>query len=116
MKTKKPILRLAVLAALSFLSGNEIVAQTNVGAACGCPSVGSRTAANVQVYAASLNKWSALPASAYGGEITGNITLTCDKVWTIDQKIYVASGATLTIEPGTVITVSYTHLRAHETN
>ncbi len=103
MKTKKPILRLAVLAALSFFSGNEIVAQTNVGAACGCPSVGSRTAANVQVYAASLNKWSALPASAYGGEITGNITLTCDKVWTIDQKIYVAAGATLTIEPGTVI-------------
>ena len=103
MKTKKPILRLAVMAALSFFTGNEIVAQTNVGAACGCPSVGSRTAMNVQTYAASLNKWSALPASAYGGEITGNITLTCDKVWTIDQKIYVASGATLTIEPGTVI-------------
>jgi hypothetical protein len=103
MKTKKPILRLAVLAALSFFAGNEVVAQTNIGSACGCLAVGSRTAGNVQQYAAQLNKWSALPSSAYGGEITGNITLTCDKIWTIDQKIYVASGATLTIEPGTVI-------------
>jgi hypothetical protein len=104
MKTKKPILRLAVFAALSFFTGNELVAQTTVGAACGCPALSARgTAQTIKSYAQSLGKWTDLPSSAYGGEITGDITLTCDKVWTITEKIYVANGATLTIQPGTVV-------------
>ncbi|MEI8116958.1 MAG: hypothetical protein WCH03_05420 [Flavobacteriia bacterium] len=106
MKTKKPFLRLVALAALSLTTGNELFAQTNVGAACGCPAVGARTqdvTTAIKNYAQSLGKWTDLPASAYGGEITGDITLTCDKIWTINEKIYVASGATLTIQPGTVI-------------
>lgn len=103
MKTKKPILRLAVLAALSFFTGNEVLAQQNVGAACGCPTTTGRTVMNIKAYAQSLGKWTDLPASAYGGEITGDITLTCDKMWVINEKIYVANNATLTIQPGTVI-------------
>jgi hypothetical protein len=37
------------------------------------------------------------------GELLANQTLTCDKVYTLDQKIYVPNGLTLTIQPGTLI-------------
>ena len=101
MKTKKPILRLAALAALSFFTGNEIVAQTNIGAACGCPSYATRPVASITT----AGTWTNLPAAAYGKELLGNqnVVLTCDKTWTIDEKLYIGSGSTLTIEPGTVI-------------
>lgn len=101
MKAKKPILRLAALAALSFFTGNEIVAQTNIGAACGCPSYSTRPVASITT----AGTWTTLPSSAYGKELLGsqNVTLTCDKTWTIDEKLYVGPGSTLTIQPGTVI-------------
>lgn len=101
MKTKKPILRLAALAALSFFTGNEIFAQTNIGAACGCPAYSGRPVASITT----AGSWTALPSSAYGKELLGNqnVVLTCDKTWTIDEKLYIGSGSTLTIQPGTVI-------------
>ena len=37
------------------------------------------------------------------GSITESKTLTADKVWTLKGYVYVANGATLTIEPGTTI-------------
>jgi hypothetical protein len=37
------------------------------------------------------------------GDITTNTTLTADKVYLLDGWVYVKSGATLTIEPGTII-------------
>lgn len=37
------------------------------------------------------------------GTINSNRTLTADKKWTLKGYVYVANGATLTIEPGTVI-------------
>lgn len=37
------------------------------------------------------------------GTVTANKTLTADKTWTLKGYVYVASGATLTIEPGTTI-------------
>jgi len=37
------------------------------------------------------------------GDITEDITLTADKVYLIDGWVYVKDGATITIEPGTVI-------------
>jgi hypothetical protein len=37
------------------------------------------------------------------GNITENRTLTADKKWTLKGYVYVMNGATLTIEPGTVI-------------
>ena len=103
MKTKKTIKRLLTLASMTVLGTSATVAQQNLGAACGCPSTTSRTTQTIQSLAQANGVWTNLAASAYGGEITGNLTLTCDKIWTLDQKIYVASGATLTIEPGTLI-------------
>jgi hypothetical protein len=101
MKAKKPILRLAALAALSFFTGNEIVAQTNIGAACGCPSYSGRQVVSITT----AGTWTTLPSSAYGKELLGNqnVVLTCDKTWTLDEKLYVGPGSTLTIQPGTVI-------------
>jgi hypothetical protein len=80
---------------------NTLFAQQNLGAACGCPTVATRTSAAIT----SVGTWTTLPSSAYGKELNGsqNITLTCDKIWTLDEKLYIASGSTLTIEPGTVI-------------
>ncbi|MFN5032135.1 MAG: hypothetical protein ACK5FX_07945, partial [Flavobacteriia bacterium] len=103
MKTKKTIKSLLTLASMTVLGTSATVAQQNLGAACGCPSTTSRTTQTIQSLAQANGVWTNLAASAYGGEITGNLTLTCDKIWTLDQKIYVASGATLTIEPGTLI-------------
>lgn len=37
------------------------------------------------------------------GSIGENITLTADKKWTLKGYVYITNGATLTIEPGTVI-------------
>jgi hypothetical protein len=103
MKTKMTIKSLLTLASMTVLGTSATIAQQNLGAACGCPSTTSRTTQTIQSLAQANGVWTNLAASAYGGEITGNLTLTCDKIWTIDQKIYVASGATLTIEPGTLI-------------
>ena len=38
-----------------------------------------------------------------GGEITGAVTWTKDKTYILTSLTFVRSGATLTIEPGTVI-------------
>ena len=103
MKTKKTIKSLLTLASMTMLGTSATVAQQNLGAACGCPSTTSRTTQTIQSLAQANGVWTNLSAASYGGEITGNLTLTCDKIWTLDQKIYVASGATLTIEPGTLI-------------
>tara|TARA_R110000772_G_scaffold205751_2_gene316375 strand:+ start:91 stop:1173 length:1083 start_codon:yes stop_codon:yes gene_type:complete len=37
------------------------------------------------------------------GQITENLTLTSDKVWTLQGRVSVVNGTTLTIEPGTII-------------
>ncbi|GAA4115752.1 hypothetical protein GCM10022393_16080 [Aquimarina addita] len=37
------------------------------------------------------------------GQITEDLTLTSDVIWTLDGRVTVTSGATLTIEPGTII-------------
>ena len=80
---------------------NTIFAQTNLGAACGCTPVGSRNTALITT----LGTWTSLDASAYGKELLGNqnITLTCNTIWTLNEKLYIGSGSTITIEPGTVI-------------
>ena len=101
MKTKKPILRLAALAALSFFTGNEIVAQTTIGSACGCPPVASRT----PVAISSLSNYTAV-VGTQGGTLSGVTNLTCDKLYTMDVKTYIPNGATLNIQPGTVIKAS----------
>jgi len=102
MKSKKLLIGLFSMFGMAMLS-NSLFAQQNLGAACGCPTVSSRTSAAIT----SVGSWTTLPAAAYGKELTsGNITLTCDKIWTLDEKLYIGSGATITIQPGTVIKAS----------
>ncbi len=79
-------------AAIAAVSISTSFAQTNLGSECGCPAVGSRTAVTMSSLGVNGN-----------GELLASQTLTCDKVYTLDQKIYVPSGLTLTIQPGTVI-------------
>jgi hypothetical protein len=84
--------KIVVGAAITAISISTAFAQTNIGSECGCPALGSRAPVTM----------STLPGVT-AGELTVNTTLTCDKVYTLDSKFYVASGVTLTIQPGTVI-------------
>ena len=97
MKTKKTIKNLAVVAALSIASIGQTLAQSNLGAACGCPSpVSARPTVLISTLATN--------GGALDGElIAANTVFTCDKTWILDKKIYVPNGKTLTIQPGTVI-------------
>ena len=96
MKTKKTIFRGIVGAVVAALSISTSHAQTNLGAACGCPSVASRTTTVLMSTLATVG-------GANDGELLGNTILTCDKMYILDKKIYVPNGVTLTINPGTVI-------------
>ncbi|MDJ1495146.1 IPT/TIG domain-containing protein [Cytophagaceae bacterium DM2B3-1] len=58
-------------------------------------TVSTRTEANVSDLADNV--------ATNGYEIKTNKTLTADKVWLLKGFVYVTSGATLTIEPGTII-------------
>lgn len=90
----KKISQLIATAAFAF-AALEGVAQTDLGSACGCPSVASRPTVNLSTLAVS--------GGANDGDLLANTTLTCDKMWILDKKIYVPNGITLTIQPGTVI-------------
>lgn len=100
MKKRNLLVGLFSMLGLATMS-NSLFAQQNLGAACGCPTVATRTTASIT----SVGTWTNLPAAAYGKELGGsqNITLTCDKIWTLDEKLYIGPGATITIQPGTVI-------------
>ena len=41
--------------------------------------------------------------TSYSGEITEDVTWTSDNIYTLDGRVMVTNGATLTIEAGTVI-------------
>ncbi|MBL0070883.1 MAG: hypothetical protein IPP34_03220 [Bacteroidetes bacterium] len=83
----------ALIAVSSAATG---VAQTNLGADCGCPAVGSRTSVNMSTLAVS--------GGATDGDLTAtNTILTCDKIYVLDKKIFVPSGKSITIQPGTLI-------------
>ncbi len=78
--------------AIAAMSIGTSFAQLNLGSECGCPAVGSRTPVTMSSLGVNGN-----------GELLANQTLTCNNVYTLNQKIYVPSGITLTIQPGTVI-------------
>ena len=98
MKTKQTILKAFASAALAIGAYASADAQTNLGASCGCPVVGSRT----EVTVSSLPGYTAI-AGTYGGELTSGAVFTCDKTYILDKKIYIPAGQTLTIAPGTLI-------------
>ena len=89
---KITISRLLACASIAVISIATGFAQTNLGSACGCPPIGSRTAVNMSSLGVNAN-----------GELLTTDTLTCDKIYTIDQKIYVPNNVTLTVNPGVCI-------------
>jgi hypothetical protein len=50
-----------------------------------------------------LNSFSQTPVENVSGYITTSTTWTKDKIYLLNGFVYVTSGATLTIEPGTLI-------------
>ena len=98
MKKNKQISKLVASAAIAVASIAPSFAQSNLGAACGCPAVAGRPT----VLLSSLTGYTAI-AGTYGGELTQGATLTCDKTYIIDKKIYIPSGQVINIAPGTVL-------------
>lgn len=98
MKKKLPISKMIASAALAVAAITPSFGQANLGSACGCPSVASRPT----VLLSSLPGFTAINGT-YGGELTTGAVLTCDKTYIIDQKIYIPSGQTISIAPGTVL-------------
>jgi hypothetical protein len=91
----KSFLRIAASALFMAFVATSF-AQNNLGAECGCPAVSARSTV--------VN----LSSLATAGVLNASTTLTCDKMYILDTKIYVPAGMTLTINPGTVIKGSYT--------
>ena len=98
MNMKLTISKITMTATLAFISITQGFAQTNLGAACGCPSVTARASSTV------LMSTLAVSGGATDGELTAtNTILTCDKLYILDKKIYVPNGKSITINPGTLI-------------
>ena len=93
----KKITKLATTALFAFsaVAAFGQANQTNLGAKCGCPAVGSRTKVDIATLGVTTAR--GIP------EFTGNVHLTCDKIYTITNKIFVPSPFTITIDPGTLI-------------
>jgi len=92
MKSQKTLIKMFSTAAVAAMSVSSLFAQTNLGADCGCPPVASRPTVLLTTL-----------AGAEGQLLAKNTILTCDKTWILDDKIYVDSLKSLTIQPGTVI-------------
>ena len=97
MKNKKTISQWILAAAFVQSFATAGIAQSNLGADCGCPTpVSSRPTVLLSTLAVS--------GGATDGDLTAvNTILTCDKTWILDKKIFVPDGKSLTIQPGTVI-------------
>lgn len=98
MKTNQNIFKAIASLTLAFGAFAGVKAQSNLGAECGCPPVASRPTISVT----SLPGYVAINGT-FGGELTQGATFTCDKTYILDKKIYIPSGQTLNIAPGTVI-------------
>ena len=98
MKKNKNISKLVATAAMAVASIAPSFAQSDLGAACGCPAVAGRPT----VLLSSLPGYTAI-AGTYGGELTQGATLSCANTYIIDKKIYIPSGQVINIAPGTVL-------------
>ena len=99
MIKNKNISKLVATATMAVAVIAPSFAQSNLGAACGCPPVSQR---GTPVLLSSLPGYTEIPGT-YGGELTQGATLTCDKTYIIDKKIYIPSGKVINIAPGTVL-------------
>ena len=86
------ITKIIASVAISVIAISSGFAQTNLGQECGCPPMGSRTTVSMASLGVNANN-----------ELLASQTLTCDKIYTLDRKLYVPNGLTLTVNPGTVI-------------
>ena len=102
--------KLFATASLSLIAASPILAQSNLGASCGCPAVASRPL----VYVSALPGYVAI-SGTFGGELTQGATFTCDKTYILDKKIYIPAGQILNIAPGTVIKGAANSLPAEAT-
>lgn len=93
MKKMKKITISAVMAMVLSTAVSTGFAQTNLGVDCGCPPISSRTVVDVD----------ATLTDASGNFTATNTIMTCDKIYRLDQKVYVGDGKTLTIMPGTLV-------------
>jgi len=98
MKKNQHFRKVIAAATLALTAISPSFAQSNLGSACGCPAVASRP----DVLLSSLPGFTAINGT-YGGELTQGAVLTCANNYIIDQKIYIPSGKTITINPGTVL-------------
>lgn len=100
MKTNKKISKLVTTAVMAVIAAAPSYAQTNIGVACGCPPLASRPTVSLSTLP---NTVLTTTAGTQGFELTNSVSLTCDKTWILDGKIYVAPGKVMNIQPGTVI-------------
>lgn len=99
---KQTLVAWAVKTLTVFLAIHSVaIAQTNLGAECGCPPVASRPTANLSTRATYVG----LPNDYELTECT--TVLTCDTTWILDHKIYVPSGKSIVIQPGTLVKGQY---------
>jgi hypothetical protein len=98
MKTKQNIFKAIATVALGFGAFASMQAQSNLGAACGCPPVASRP----EIVVSTLPGYTAI-SGTYGGELTSGASFTCQNTYILDKKIYIPNGQALSIQPGTVI-------------
>jgi hypothetical protein len=97
MKSKMTIMKSIASFAMTFAAFASLNAQTNLGADCGCPAVGSRPSINMS----SLPGYVAFDANS--GELTTGAVLTCANTYILDKRLFVTPGQTLTIQPGSLI-------------
>ena len=96
MKTKNKISKSVAVIALVAASATASLGQTNLGASCGCPPVGSRPS----VLLSTLST----PGAANSAEFNASqVILDCSKNWILDKRQFLPPGKTLTIMPGTVL-------------
>jgi hypothetical protein len=95
MKTISKLVATAALA-VSAITGFAQQDQRNLGVSCGCPGLASRT---------TIDLLAAFPTTTANGiiEFTGDVHLTCDKIYLLSKKVYVPNGKTMTIDPGSLI-------------
>jgi hypothetical protein len=71
-------------------------AQTDLGASCGCPPVGSRPTVTIGGTATSR-------IDINGNLLKANTVLSCDTIYALGDKVFVGDGKSITIAPGTLI-------------
>jgi hypothetical protein len=102
MKTKQTILKAFASVAFAMGAFASADAQSNLGAACGCPSVAARSTPANTINMSALPGYTAVNGTG-GGILNDGATLTCDKLYILDVKIYIPEGKSLNIAPGTLI-------------